>query len=187
MAPSPDITRLLVAWSDGDRAALDALAPLVQDELRRLAARHLAGERPGRALHPTELVNEAYVRLIEWKAVRWQNRAHFFGIAAHIMRHILVDFARRRGRAKRGDGRIQVSLSDVDVPIAKGAELVALDDALEALEELDPRKVRVIEMRFFGGLTLEEIAGVLGMSVGTVRRDWSLARTWLHRELRRAR
>lgn len=158
--------------------------PLVYHELHRLAVRQMAAERPGHILHATALVNEAYIRLVDWTDVRWQNRAHFLGVAAQIMRHILVDMARARGRAKRGRGQLQVSLSDAArVPVAKSAELLALDDALKSLEALDPRKSRLIEMRFFGGLSLEETADVLQVSVGTVRRDWSLARAWLHREL----
>jgi RNA polymerase sigma-70 factor, ECF subfamily len=183
---SMNITQLLVAWSQGDQAALDALTPLVQQELHRLAVRYMAGERPGHVLDATALVNEAYLRLIELDDVRWQNRAHFFGIAAQMMRRILVDMARARGRAKRGGGQFQVSLSNAaGVAVAKSADVVALDDALKALETIDPRKSRVIELRFFGGLSLEEVACVLKVSVGTVRRDWSLARAWLHRELRR--
>lgn len=188
MPSSPDITQLLIAWSNGDQAALDALAPLVHRELHRRAQRHMAGERPGHILHATALVNEAFMRLVDWKDVRWQNRAHFFAVASRIMRHILVDFARAGGRAKRGKRQLQVSLSDAaDVPIARSADLVALDDALKSLEVLDSRKSRAIEMRFFGGLSLEETAEVLQVSVATVRRDWSLARAWLHRELARAR
>jgi RNA polymerase sigma-70 factor, ECF subfamily len=184
--PSTNITQLLVAWSHGDRAALDALTPLVQQKLHRLAVRYMAGERPGHILDATALVNEAYLRLIELDDMPWQNRAHFFGIAAQMMRRILVDMARARGRAKRGRGQFQVSLSDAaGVPVAKSADLVALDDALKSLETIDSRKSRVIEMRFFGGLSLEEVACVLQVSVGTVRRDWGLARAWLHRELSR--
>lgn len=184
---SSDVTQLLVAWSQGDRAALEALTPLVHQELRRIAARQMAGERPGHMLHATALVNEAYVRLIEWQDVQWQNRAHFFGVAAQVMRHILVDIARLRGRAKRGRGQLQVSLSHAeDVPHAKSADVLALDDALKGLAAIDARKCQVVEMRFFGGMSHAEIAGVLGVSVGTVRRDWSLARAWLHRELERA-
>jgi len=187
MTTPPNITQLLVSWSSGDPAALEALTPLVHEELRRLAARHMAGERPGHVLQPTALVNEAYLRLIDWKDVRWQNRAHFFGVAAQIMRRILVDAARTRDRAKRGRGQVHVTLSEAaDVPASQSAghvDLVALDDALQTLERLDPRQSRVIELRFFGGLSLEEAAHVLDVSVGTVRRDWSLAQAWLFREL----
>jgi RNA polymerase sigma factor (TIGR02999 family) len=186
MPASRRITQLLVAWSDGDQAALDALAPLVQDELHRLALRHMAGERRGHVLSATALVNEAYIRLVNWKNVRWQNQAHFYALASQIMRRVLVDMARAQGRAKRGRRQLQVSLSEAaNVPIAHSADLVALDDALKGLEALDPRKSRVIEMRFFGGLNLEEIAEVLDISVATVRRDWSMSRAWLHRELSR--
>ena len=184
---TPNITHLLVAWSQGDQAALDALAPLVQQELHRVAARQMAGERPGHILQPTALVNEAYVRLVDWKNVRWQNRAHFFGVAAGIMRRILVDAARARGRVKRGGDALQVSLADVpDVAVPVTQDLVALDDALKTLETLDPRQSQVVELRFFGGLSLEEAAEALKVSVGTVRRDWSLAQAWLYRELSRA-
>jgi RNA polymerase sigma-70 factor, ECF subfamily len=182
-----NVTQLLVMWSKGDPAALEALTPLVQGELRRLAARFMAGERPGHILQATALVNEAYLRLIDWQDVRWQNRAHFFGVAAQIMRRVLVDIARTRNRAKRGQGQLHVSLSEAaDVPAnhqSKGVDLVALDDALNALERLNARQARVIELRFFGGLSLEEAAHVLNVSVGTVRRDWSLAQAWLFREL----
>ena len=181
-----NVTQLLVAWSGGDQTALDALAPLVHQELHRLAARYIAGERPGHILQPTALVNEAYVRLVDWKDVRWQNRAHFFAMAAQIMRRVLVDVARTRGRTKRGHGQIHVSLSEAaHVPAGPRVDLVALDDALHALETLDRRQSQVVDLRFFGGLSLEEAAHVLGVSVGTVRRDWSLARAWLFHELRR--
>ncbi len=183
---SAEISQLLVAWSRGDRAALEALTPLVQPELRRLAARHMAGERPGHILHATALVNEAYVRLIEGAATQWQSRAHFFAVAGQVMRHILVDIARARGRVKRGGDELRISLSDAaGLPVVRSADLVALDDALKSLESFDARKSRVIEMRFFGGLSHQEIAEILQVSVATVRRDWSLARAWLHRELRR--
>jgi len=186
MHPSPKITHLLLAWSDGDRAALEALTPLVQQELHALAVRCMAAERPGHILRATALVNEAYIRLVNWKDVRWQNRAHFFALAAQIMRRVLVDIARAQGRAKRGGRQLQVSLSDAaNRPSEKNADVVALDDALKSLETIDARKCRVVEMRFFGGLSHDEIAAVLQVSVATVRRDWSLARAWLHRELRR--
>ena len=184
MSPAENVTELLVAWGRGDQSALGVLAPLVQEELHRLATRCMAGERPGHILQPTALVNEAYLRLVEWKSVRWQNRAHFFAMAAQIMRHILVDKARARARAKRGGAPLHVSLSEAEqVPLGKSVDLVALDDALKSLEGLHARQSRVVELRFFGGLDLEETAHVLGVSVGTVRRDWSLARAWLYREL----
>jgi RNA polymerase sigma factor (TIGR02999 family) len=181
---TPNLTGLLVAWGQGDQGALAALAPLVQQELHRVAARQMAGERPGHILQPTALVNEAYVRLVDWRNVKWQNRAHFFGVAARIMRRILVDAARARGRTKRGGDALQVSLADVpDVAVPLTQDLVALDDALKTLETLDPRQSQVVELRFFGGLSLEEAAEALNVSVGTVRRDWSLAQAWLYREL----
>ena len=186
MHPSPKITHLLVAWSNGDRAALEALTPLVQQELHALAVRCMAAERPGHVLRATALVNEAYIRLVNWKDVRWQNRAHFFALAAQIMRRVLVDIARAQGRAKRGGRQLQVSLSDAaNMASDKNADVVALDDALKTLETIDSRKSQVVEMRFFGGLSHDEIAAVLQVSVATVRRDWSLARAWLHRELSR--
>jgi RNA polymerase sigma-70 factor (ECF subfamily) len=184
MSPVGNVTELLVAWGRGDQGALDVLAPLVHHELYRLAARNMAGERLGHILQPTALVNEAYLRLVDWKGVRWQNRAHFFAMAAEIMRHILVDQARARARARRGGDPLHVSLSEAaQVPLGKSVDLVALDDALRSLERLHARQSRVVELRFFGGLDLEETAHVLGVSVGTVRRDWSMARAWLYREL----
>jgi RNA polymerase sigma factor (TIGR02999 family) len=189
MSAPPTITQLLVSWSQGDQAALEALTPLVHHELHRLAARFMAGERSGHLLQPTALVNEAYLRLVDWQDVRWQNRAHFFAAAAQIMRRVLVDVARTRDRAKRGGGLLQVSLSEaVDVEGATpGVDIVALDDALRTLEGLNARQSRVIELRFFGGLSLDETAHVLEVSVGTVRRDWSLAQAWLFRELNQRR
>lgn len=185
MTSLPNVTQLLVAWSNGDHAALERLTVLVHQELHRLAARYMAGERPGHVLQTTALVNEAYLRLVGWKNVQWQNRAHFFGVAARLMRRVLVDVVRTRRSAKRGGGDLQVSLSEAaEVPAAaQSADLVALDDVLTALEALDPRQGRVIELRFFGGLSLEETAHVLNVSVTTVRRDWSLAQAWLYREL----
>jgi len=179
-----EITQLLVAWSDGDKSALEELTPLVYEELHRLAHRYMRGERAGHTLQTTALVNEAYSRLIDWKNVRWQNRAHFFGVSAQLMRRILVDFARTRDYQKRGAGMRAVTLNEaINVSNEKGVDLVALDEALTALAELDQRQSKVIELRFFGGLTNEEAAEVLKVSVATVRRDWSLARAWLHREL----
>jgi RNA polymerase sigma factor (TIGR02999 family) len=179
-----EITQLLIAWNDGDRAALEQLLPLVHRELHRIAKRHMAGERAGHILQTTALVNEAYLRLVDWKTVEWQNRAHFFGLAAQLMRHILVDFARAQHREKRGGDTLRLSLSEAtNVAGEQGADLVALDDALKALEKLDARQARVVELRFFAGLSLEESAEALKVSVGTVRRDWSLAEAWLYREL----
>jgi RNA polymerase sigma factor (TIGR02999 family) len=179
-----DITQLLVAWSDGDESALEKLTPLVYDELHRLAKRFMGRERPGHLLQTTALVNEAYIRLVNWRNVSWQNRAHFFAMAARLMRHILVDFARTHQQAKRGGGILQISLAEAaDVPREQSADLIALDDALTILARLDQRQCEVVELRYFGGLSLDETAKVLQVSVGTVRRDWSLARAWLHREL----
>ena len=185
MTHSPkEITRLLVAWGDGDESALADLTPLVYEELHRLAHHYMSGERAGHTLQTTALVNEAYVRLIDWKDVRWQNRAHFFAVSAQLMRRILVEFARSRGYQKRGGGARAVTLDDgAVVTDDKGADMVALDEALNALAELDERQSKVVELRFFGGLSVEESAEVLKVSTGTVRRDWSLARAWLHREL----
>ena len=188
MTPEPaNITQLLVAWSEGDEAALEALAPLVEHELHRIAASYMADERREHTLQPTALVNEAFLRLVGWNKVRWQNRAHFYGVAAQVMRRVLVDFARSRQRGKRGAGALHVTLNEAyDRPApARDADLVELDDTLRVLEQLSARQCRVVELRFFGGLELEEIAHVLGVSVGTVRRDWSLARAWLFCELDR--
>jgi RNA polymerase sigma factor (TIGR02999 family) len=185
VSTSRDITRLLIDWSGGDQEAMEQLAGLLEQELHRLASRHLAAERPGHILQTTALVNEAYLRLIDWKEVRWQNRAHFFAMASRIMRHILVDYARAQNRQRRGGGALQVGLSAAaDVPHQDSADFAALDDALRALESLAPRQGRIVELRFFGGLSLEETAEVLQVSVATVRRDWSLARAWLYRELK---
>ncbi|HXG94536.1 MAG TPA: sigma-70 family RNA polymerase sigma factor [Blastocatellia bacterium] len=179
-----DITQLLAAWSEGDEAALEKLTPLVYNELHRLAKRFMGRERPGHLLQTTALVNEAYMRLISRQKVSWQNRAHFFAMAARMMRHILVDFARAQQCARRGGDALRVSLSEAaQVAEQQTGDLVALDDALARLAELDARQSKVVELRFFGGLRHEEVAEVLKVSVGTVRRDWSLARAWLHREL----
>jgi RNA polymerase sigma-70 factor (ECF subfamily) len=186
MAPSsvPNITELLVAWNNGDQDALAQLTPLVYRELRRLAHGYLAGERRGHVLQTTALINEAFVRLIDWHQVEWQNRAHFFGVSATLMRHILVQFAREQHAAKRGGQAIHVSLSAAASDSTReDPDLVALDDALAALEKLDPRQSRIVELRFFGGLTLEEAAEVLQVSISTVRRDWRMAQAWLHHQL----
>jgi RNA polymerase sigma factor (TIGR02999 family) len=182
---SQSITQLLIAWSNGDRAALEQMIPLVYRELHQRAERYLHRERPGHLLQPTALVNEAYLRLIDCNNIQWQNRAQFFAVAAQLMRHILVDLARARDGAKHGGGLRQVSLAEAAlIPHEESTDLVALDDALNRLEELDPRQSRVVELRFFGGLKLEEIAEVLSVSIGTVRRDWSLAQAWLFNELK---
>ena len=181
-----EITRLLLAWGDGDESALATLTPLVYQELRRRAHRYMGGEREGHPLQTTALVNEAYLRLVDSRNVRWQNRAHFFAVSAELMRRILVDFARSRGYQKRGGGARHVELDEAAVLAdERGAELVALDDALKALAALDARQSRVVELRYFGGLSDAEIAEVLKVSVGTVRRDWTHARAWLLKELSR--
>jgi len=174
---------LLRAWSDGDRGALDRLTPIVNDELRRLARRYMKRERPGHSLQATALVNEAYVRLVDYKGMQWQNRAHFFAVSAQLMRRILVEHARRHN-LKRGGGVPHVSLDEATVVGGDRPEdLVALDDAMNGLARLDPRKAQVVEMRFFGGLSVEETAAVLKVSSVTVMRDWSTAKAWLYREL----
>ncbi|HEX9005058.1 MAG TPA: sigma-70 family RNA polymerase sigma factor [Blastocatellia bacterium] len=181
----PTITQLLVAWNQGDQSALEQLTPLVYRELHRLAHDYLKGERQGHILQTTALVNEAFVRLLDWKQVEWQDRSHFFGVSATLMRHILVQFAREQQASKRGGGQaIQVSLSEAaNVVGPNNPDLVALDDALKVLEKLNSRQSRVIELRFFGGLSLEEIAEVIQVSLGTVRRDWRIAQAWLQLQL----
>ncbi|HET7712834.1 MAG TPA: sigma-70 family RNA polymerase sigma factor [Thermoanaerobaculia bacterium] len=183
-----EITRLLVAWSTGDEAALAQLMPLVYDELRRLARRYMHGERPGHTLQTTALVNEAYLRLVNWRDVQWQNRAHFFAVSAQLMRRILVDFAREKLYLKRGGGAPRVSLSEAShLAAGRDADLVELDEALTALASMDSRKSQVVEMRFFGGLTNREVAEVLKVSEETVMRDWRLAKVWLLSELGKKR
>jgi RNA polymerase sigma factor (TIGR02999 family) len=182
-----EVTQLLNAWCDGSEEALDQLVPLVYEELHRLARQCMRGERPGHTLQTTELVNEAYVRLVDWKNVRWQNRAHFFGVAAQTMRRVLVDFARARAAVKRGGGVREVSLGEAaSVSIERGEDFVALDDALGRLTAIDVRKGRIVELRFFGGMSVEETAEVLKISPRTVMREWSVAQAWLHRELGRS-
>lgn len=182
---SQDLTQLLQAWSEGDEVALEKLAPLVQAELYRLAKAYMRREQPGHTLQPTALVNEAYMRLIDWKNARWQNRAHFFGVSAKLMRRILVDFARARPKARDGTAQ-QISLNEaLGIGDEQNADVVALDDALQALEKFDPRKSQIVEMRFFGGLSVEETAEVLKISERTVLREWEKARVWLYRELHR--
>ena len=179
------ITRLLIDWRGGDQAALEQLIPLVHDELRRLARRHMAHEHAGHTLQATALVNEAYVRLIDVRQVKWQDRAHFFAMSSRLMRRILVDFARSKGYQKRGGGAQKVSFDEALVVSQEpGQDLVALDDALNALSAFDARKAQVVEMRFFGGLSVEETAEALKVSVDTVMRDWKLAKAWLLRELK---
>lgn len=179
-----EITQLLRAWSDGDQTALDRLAPLVYAELHRLARGYMHGERAGHVLQSTALINEAWIRLIDWKDVEWQKRAHFFGVAAQMMRRILVDFARERRASRRGGSAQQVSFEEaVLVSADRGAEVIALDEALNTLAKFDARKSQIVEMRFFGGLGVEETAEVLKLSPRTVKREWNLARAWLYREL----
>src|ERR1700719_87732 len=182
-AQAPDnweVSGLLRAWSDGDRAALDRLTPIVYDELRRLARRYMRGERPGHSLQTTALVNEAYMRLVDYKSMQWQNRAHFFAVSAQVMRRILVEHARRHN-LKRGGGVQHILLEEAAV--VRGNEdfdLVALDDAMNSLARIDPRKVEVVEMRFFGGLSVEETAEVLKISTVTVKRNWRADKVWLY-------
>lgn len=178
-----DVTKLLAAWSDGDRSALDKLLRLVSGELHQLAHRYMSRERSNHTLQTTALVNEAYLKLVDQRVARWQNRAHFFGIAAQVMRRILIDHARAHLGARRNGG-VRVSLEDVAVVSDdRASELVALDDALQTLAGLDERKGRVVELRYFGGLNVEETAEVLGVSADTVTRDWRRAKAFLRREL----
>src|SRR5947208_2765222 len=178
-----EVSGLLHAWSDGDQGALDKLTPIVYNELRRLARRYMRGERPGHSLQTTALVNEAYMRLVDYKRMKWQNRAHFFAVSAQLMRRILVERARRHN-LKRGGAVQHVSLEEAAVVGGdEDVDLLALDDAMNALARIDPRKVQVVEMRFFGGLSVEETAEVLKVSTVTVKRDWRAARAWLYREL----
>lgn len=179
-----EITRLLSDWSGGDREALDKLMPIVYEELRRLAHRYMAHERAGHTLQTTALVNEAYMRLVNERGMNWQNRTHFFAVAAQIMRFILVDYARGHVRAKRGGGAEQISLNEaLVVSEDRITDLLILDEVLTRLAEFDQRKSRIAELRFFAGLTVEETAEVLSVSVETINRDWRLAKAWLHREL----
>jgi RNA polymerase sigma-70 factor (ECF subfamily) len=184
VVPSPkEVTRLLVDWGNGDQAALDELIPLVYDELRRLAGRYVRRESQGHTLQTSALVNEAYLRLVDQKSVQWQNRAHFFGVAAQLMRRILVDHARSRSRAKRGGGAQMVSLAGQAVMSKEVADVIALDEALKNLAEMDPRKSQIVEMKFFGGLTTEEVAEVLKVTSRTVEREWRKAKAWLNRAI----
>jgi RNA polymerase sigma-70 factor (ECF subfamily) len=183
MVPSPQqVTQLLVAWGGGDQAARDELMPLVYEELRRLAHMCISRERQGHTLQTSALLNEAYLRLVDQKNIQWQDRAHFFGIAARLMRQVLVDYARKRNYAKRGGGAHRVPLDEaMIVSDERAADVVALDDALKTLAEIDPRQSQIVELRFFGGLSIEETAQVLAVSPGTVMRDWTLAKAWLRR------
>ena len=186
-AEKPDVTALLRRWGHGDRDALDRLMPLVYEELHRMASRYMTGERGGHTLRSTALVHEAYVRLVDQRLADWQNRAQFFGLAAQAMRRILVDHARSRGRAKRGSDAPRVAVETVDPPVAPDAvdreDALALDAALNKLQAIDPGQAQIVELRFFGGLTVEETAEVLSTSPSTVKREWVIARAWLRREL----
>jgi len=179
-----EVTQLLKAWNSGDQNALEQLAQVVQAELHALAHRYLRRESAGHTLQPTALVNEAYMRLLGWSNVDWQSRTHFYAIAAKMMRRVLVNHAVARGRQKRGGSMILVSLTEADAKVSRAADVVDLDEALLRLAEFDERKSRIVELRFFGGLGVEETAEVLGISLRTVHREWDLARSWLFRELR---
>lgn len=184
MPSSSDITRLLLDWSNGDAAALQQLMPLVEAELHRLARSYMRKEKPTHTLQTTALVNEAYLRLVNQRKVKWQNRAHFFGISAQFMRRILLDHAKMHRRSKRGSGPVRVSLSEARGLSAKEADdLLEFNEALERLSQFDARKSQVVELRYFGGMSVEEVAEYLRVSEVTVMRDWSLAKTWLRREL----
>ncbi|HEY2953511.1 MAG TPA: sigma-70 family RNA polymerase sigma factor [Verrucomicrobiae bacterium] len=183
--PASEVTQLLNAWCQGDGQALERLAPLVESELRKVARAYLSREDPGHTLQPTALINEAYLRLIEWKTVQWQSRAHFYAVAAKLMRRVLVNHAVSGGAQKRGGSAVQVSLMEAaGVEQAPSADILALNLALDKLAQFDPRKSQLVELRFFGGLNNEEAAEVLGASPRTLNREWSLARAWLFRELR---
>jgi len=184
MTSDADITELLVDWNNGDKSAMERLLPLVKRELHRLAHSYMRREDPNHTLQTTALINETYLRLVDQRRVQWQNRAHFFGIAAQIMRRILLNYARDQNRLKRGGRAIHVSLSEAMVmPAEKDRELIALNDALTRLEAIDERKSKVVELRYFGGLTVEEVAEVLKVSTITVMRDWAFAKAWLSREM----
>ena len=188
MAKKPEtaqVTQLLIDWNGGRKGALEDLMPLVYGELRRLAANRLRNERPDHTLQPTALVHEAYVRLVDQRQVRWQNRAHFYAIAAHIMRRILVDRARAHGAGKRGAGWQRVTLAGDKTPptTSRNVDVVALDETLRRLAELDPQQERIVELRYFGGLTIEEAAKVMNISTATLKREWAIARAWLRAEL----
>jgi RNA polymerase sigma factor (TIGR02999 family) len=186
MTSPHEITRLLADWGKGDQQALEKLTPIVYEELRRLAKRYLRQERPGHTLQSTALVHEAYLKLVGQHSIQWQNRAQFFGVAAQLIRRILVDYARTRHAAKRGANAPRLSLDEaIATPGERDLDLVALDDALDGLAQLDPRQSRLVELRFFGGLTMEEAAEVLNMSLATAKRDWTAAKAWLFREVRR--
>ena len=181
-----ELTQLLIDWSNGDQAAIDKLMPLVYEELRRLARHYMRRERPGHTLQTSALINEAYMRLVDQQNISWKNRAHFFGISARLMRQILVDHARAHNNAKRGGDQQKVPLDDIaSLSKNRAYEIVALDDALQSLSTIDPQQTKIVELRFFGGLTIEETAEVLGISHATVEREWSMARAWLRKEMKR--
>jgi RNA polymerase sigma-70 factor (ECF subfamily) len=183
-APTHQVTQLLIDWSNGDQSAFDRLMPLIDEELRRLAHRYMSRERAGHTLQTTALVNEAFLRLVNRKNLQWQNRAHFFGLAAQVMRTILVDHARSHASAKRGGGTRNLELDEAMlVSQQKASEVIALDEALKQLALIDPRQSRIVELRFFGGLTVEEAAEVLHVSPVTIKREWSIAKAWLYQEL----
>ena len=187
MPAGEEVTRLLIEWKQGNQAAVDLLAPLVYDEMRRLAQRYLRDERAAATLQPTALVHEAYLRLVAQRLPDWESRSHFFGVAAHLMRQILVDHARRHKSAKRGSGAAKASLDEaLNFAPESSSEILALNDALDALAKVDERKCRVVELRFFGGLSVDETAEAMGISVATVGREQRLAEAWLHRELNRS-
>jgi len=184
---SPDVTQLLKDWTGGDEAAADRLMPLVHEELRRLAHQYMRREKPGHTLQTSALVNEAYVRLVDQSKIQWESRAHFFGIAARLMRQILVDQARRKNFAKRGGGAIRVSLDSANaIAQEQSANVMALDEALKTLEQTDLRKSQIVELRFFGGMSIEETAEALKISPGTVMREWTFARAWLRNQMSQA-
>ncbi|MFN7922912.1 MAG: sigma-70 family RNA polymerase sigma factor [Bryobacteraceae bacterium] len=184
--PKAEITGLLAAWREGDESALDKLMPVVYEELRSIARRYLRSERAGHTLQSTALVNEAYLALAGLDQVKLENRAHFFGLASQIIRNILVSHARKHAADKRGGGQVRLSLDTaIDFPGAKDMSLVMLDDALQALAKLDPQQARIIELRFFGGLGIDETAALIGVSPATVKRDWTMARNWIYREMQR--
>jgi RNA polymerase sigma factor (TIGR02999 family) len=185
-ASQKEVSQLLAAWRNGDKAALNELTPLLYDELRRLARHYMRGERIGHTLQATALANEAYIRLINYREMQWQDRAHFFAVAAQLMRRILIDHARSHNYAKRGGAQQRLSLSKADRFTDKpDVDLIALDDALKTLAEMNEQQSKIVELRFFGGLTIEETAEVLEISHATVERDWAVARAWLRREIRR--
>ncbi len=179
-----DVTELLIAWGEGDKDALDKLVPFVHDELRRLAHHYMSGEKKGHLLQTTALVNEAYIKLVDSSRVKWEDRNHFIAVSAQMMRRVLVDFARSQNYQKRGGGLHQVTFAeDLNIPLSKNEDLVALDEAIENLTKMDERKGKVVELRFFGGLTVEETADVLKVSPDTVMRDWKFSKAWMLREL----